>query len=202
MVNQPSKGSGRPIPKFEIDLTFSPEQGEELLKTLQARFDNNMHRHAGLAWPDVQARLEAHPDKLVSLMAMEHTGGDPDVIGRDEATGAFIFCDCASQSPQGRRSLCYDRAALESRKRNKPGGSATEVASLLGIEMLTEAQYRELQALGEFDTTTSSWVQTPAPIRALGGALFCDRRYDHVFVYHNGAESYYGARGFRGRLKV
>lgn len=196
------KGSGKPNADFEIDLTYSPMEGAALLGTLQQRFEENGHRHAGVAWSDVQARLEAQPDKLKALIGMERTGGEPDVIGRDAATGAIIFCDCAPESPGGRRSLCFDDAALASRKQNKPGGSAMGMAARLGIEMLTEAQYRALQALEPFDTKTSSWVQTPAAIRALGGALFCDRRYDYVFVYHNGAESYYAARGFRGRLLV
>jgi len=175
---------------------------DDLIKTLKDRFAKNMRRHTGIDWNAVQAKLEASPEKLQTLSAMERTGGDPDVIGYDEKSGAFIFCDCSPESPTGRRSLCYDRAALDSRKENKPGGNAVEMASSLGIEILTEQQYRELQELGEFDRKTSSWVKTPAKIRELGGALFCDRRYDQVFVYHNGAESYYAARGFRGRLKI
>lgn len=175
---------------------------DDLIKTLKNRFAKNMRRHTGIDWNAVQAKLEASPEKLQTLSAMERTGGDPDVIGYDEKSGAFIFCDCSPESPTGRRSLCYDRAALDSRKENKPGGNAVEMASSLGIEILTEQQYRELQELGEFDRKTSSWVKTPAKIRELGGALFCDRRYDQVFVYHNGAESYYAARGFRGRLKI
>ena len=175
---------------------------EELIKTLKNRFEKNMGRHAGIDWSSVQARLESSSEKLQALGEMERTGGEPDVIGRDEATGELLFCDCSPESPTGRRSLCYDREALDSRKANKPGGSAIEMASSMDIEILTEQQYRELQELGEFDGKTSSWVKTPAEIRDLGGALFCDRRYDHVFVYHNGAESYYAARGFRGRLKV
>jgi len=175
---------------------------DELIKTLKERFAKNLRRHTGIDWEAVQARLEASPEKLQTIYAMERTGGDPDVIGYDEKTGAFIFCDCSSESPAGRRSLCYDRVALDSRKENKPGRNAIEMASSLGIEILTEQQYRELQELGEFDRKTSSWVKTPAKIREMGGALFCDRRYDHVFVYHNGAESYYAARGFRGRLMV
>ncbi|HEX2281644.1 MAG TPA: DUF4256 domain-containing protein [Thermomicrobiales bacterium] len=173
-----------------------------LLRTLQARFEKNMTRHKGLEWAKIQTRLEANPDKLSSLNEMERTGGEPDVVGHDKKTGEYIFYDCSAQSPKGRRSLCYDREALEARKEHKPKGSATDLASVMGIELLTEEQYRELQELGEFDTTTSSWVKTPPDIRRLGGALFCDRRYGHVFVYHNGAESYYAARGFRGSLRV
>lgn|SRR5574341_166689 len=175
---------------------------DELIKTLKDRFAKNLHRHTGIDWNSVQAKLESLPEKLQVLNQMERTGGEPDVIGRDEATGEFIFCDCSPESPIGRRSLCYDREALDSRKENKPSGNAIEKASAIGIEILTEQQYRELQKFGEFDRKTSSWVRTPAKIRFLGGALFCDRRYDHVFVYHNSAESYYSARGFRGRLKV
>lgn len=175
---------------------------EELINTLKERFENNMNRHPGIEWSAVEARLQAHPEKLRSLSEMERTGGEPDVVGYDEASGAFIFYDCSPESPAGRRSLCYDRAALEARKKHKPKGSAMELAAEMGIEMLTEEQYRELQKLGEFDKKTSSWVKTPDSIRKLGGALFCDRRYNHVFVYHNGAESYYASRGFRGLLKV
>jgi hypothetical protein len=175
---------------------------DELIKALKERFGRNMRRHTGIEWNSVQAKLQARPEKLQALYEMERTGGEPDVVGREEATGELIFCDCSPESPAGRRSLCYDREALDSRKENKPSGNALEMASSMGIEVLTERQYRELQTLGEFDKKTSSWVQTPAKIRELGGALFCDRRYDHVFVYHNGAESYYAARGFRGRLKV
>ena len=161
-----------------------------------------MNRHKGLAWAEVQARLEASAEKLWSLSEMERTGGEPDVIGHDQKTGEYVFCDCSAESPKDRRSLCYDREALESRKENKPQDSAVNVAAAMGIELLTEEQYRDLQKLGNFDTKTSSWVKTPSEIRKLGGALFCDRRYDTVFVYHNGAESYYAARGFRGSLKV
>ena len=182
--------------------TFSHKQRKELLSTLQARFDNNMSRHKGLAWAQVQARLEADAEKLWSLNEMERTGGEPDVVGHDKKTGEYIFYDCSAESPGGRRSLCYDRAALESRKEHKPEGNAMDMAAAMGIELLTEEQYRELQKLGNFDTKTSSWVKTPSAIRKLGGALFCDRRYDTVFVYHNGAESYYAARGFRGSLRV
>lgn len=174
----------------------------ELIATLRERFAKHLHRHAGIDWRQVQAKLEASPAKLKVLEGMERTGGEPDVVAHDETTGEFIFCDCSPETPTGRRSLCYDRTALDSRKENKPGGAAVDMASSMGVEILTEAQYRELQALGEFDRKTSSWVGTPPEIRALGGALFCDRRYGHVFLYHNGAESYYAARGFRGRLKV
>ena len=178
------------------------KQQEELLGTLQTRFEKNMHRHEGLAWAAVQARLAAHPEKLDLLDAMESTGGEPDVVGQDTQTGEIIFYDCAAESPKGRRSLCYDREALEARKANKPKDSAVDMAAAMGIALLTEDQYRVLQELGEFDLKTSSWVQTPAEVRKLGGALFCDRRYDTVFVYHNGADSYYAARGFRGSLRV
>jgi len=177
-------------------------QRDELLNTLKDRFTINSKRHAGVDWSAVQARLEASPDKLKVLSEMENSGGEPDVIGHDKVTGEILFCDCSPESPAGRRSLCYDRAALDSRKENKPSGSAIEMASSMGIEVLTEQQYRELQTLGEFDKKTSSWVLAPDKIRKLGGAVFCDRRYDTVFFYHNGADSYYGARGFRGRLKV
>jgi hypothetical protein len=181
---------------------LSPEQREELLLALQARFEKNMKRHKGLEWAKVQATLEAHPGKLWSLNEMEESGGEPDVVGHDKKSGEYIFYDCSAETPKGRRSICYDGEALESRKEHKPKNSAVEMAAYMGIELLTEEQYRELQELGEFDTKTSSWVETPAAIRKLGGALFCDRRYDHIFVYHNGAESYYGARAFRGSLRV
>lgn len=183
---------------------LSPKQRDELLSVLKARFEKNMNRHKGLEWANVQAKLDA-PDgreKLWSLNEMERTGGEPDVIGYDKKTGEYIFYDCSAESPIGRRSLCYDRAALESRKEHKPKNSAMDMAAAMGIELLSEEQYRELQKLGNFDLKTSSWVKTPAEIRKLGGALFCDRRYDHVFVYHNGAESYYAARGFRGSLRI
>jgi Protein of unknown function (DUF4256) len=173
-----------------------------LINTLKDRFEKNMGRHASIDWSSVQAKLQASPEKLQVLQEMERTGGEPDVIGYDQTTCEIIFCDCSAESPSGRRSLCYDRDALESRKENKPSGNAIEMASAIGIEILTEEQYRELQELGAFDKKTSSWVETPTAIRDLGGAVFCDRRYDHVFVYHNGAESYYAARGFRGRLRV
>jgi hypothetical protein len=202
MAKKSSKGNGRTIPKIEINLELSPEQGEELLKTLKVRFEKNMNRHKGLEWPKIQAKLEANPEKLSSLNAMESTGGEPDVVGYDKKTGEHIFCDCSAESPKGRRSVCYDREALESRKEHKPGNSAIDMAAVMGIEILTEEQYRELQKLGNFDTKTSSWVKTPADIRKLGGAIFCDRRYDTVFLYHNGAESYYAVRGFRGSLRV
>ena len=181
---------------------LSPEQREELLKTLKARFEKNMNRHKGLEWAKVQAKLEANTEKLWSLNEMERTGGEPDVVGHDKKTGEYIFYDCSAESPKGRRSVCYDHEALESRKEHKPENSAIDMAADMGIELLTEEQYRELQKLGNFDTKTSSWVKTPANIRKLGGAIFCDRRYDTVFVYHNGAESYYAARGFRGSLRV
>lgn len=181
---------------------LSPEQGEEILMALKARFEKNMNRHKGLEWAKVETRLEASPEKLWSLREMEATGGEPDVVDFDQETGEYIFIDCCAESPKGRRSVCFDTEALESRKEHKPKNSALGMAYVMGIEILTEEQYRELQELGEFDKKTSSWVQTPVEIRELGGALFCDRRYDHVFVYHNGAESYYGARGFRGMLRV
>ena len=182
--------------------TVLKKQREEIISVLKARFEKNMNRHKGLEWAKLQAKLEANIEKLRSLNEMERTGGEPDVIGRDEKAGEYIFYDCSAESPQGRRSFCYDREALESRKENKPKNSAVDMASAMGIELLTEEQYRELQKLGNFDTKTSSWVKTPSAIRKLGGALFCDRRYDTVFVYHNGAESYYAARGFRGSLRV
>jgi hypothetical protein len=178
------------------------QQRAELLRTLRARFEKNMNRHRGLEWVAVQARLEADPGKLWSLLEMERTGGEPDVVGQEGETGEYVFYDCSAESPQGRRSVCYDREALESRKEHKPENSAVDMAAAMGIELLTEEQYRELQKLGAFDLKTSSWVRTPAGIRRLGGALFCDRRYDQVFVYHNGASSYYAARAFRGSLKV
>ena len=179
-----------------------PEQREELLKTLKARFEKHMNRHKGLAWAQVQARLEANADGLWSLNEMERTGGEPDVVSHDKKTGAYIFYDCSAESPKDRRSLCYDGEALQARKEHKPAGSALDMAAGMGIELLTEEQYRELQNLGEFDTKTSSWVQTPPAIRQRGGAVFCARRYDTVFLYHNGSESYYAARGFRGALRI
>lgn len=182
--------------------TLSKKQSDELLKTLKARFEKNISRHPGLAWDEIQAKLEANAEKLWSLHEMEHTGGEPDVVGHVKKTGEYIFYDCAAETPKGRRSICYDREALDSRKENKPKDNAVGMAAAMGIELLTEEQYREMQKLAEFDTKTSSWVKTPPAIRKLGGALFCDRRFDTVFLYHNGAESYYAARGFRGWLKV
>ena len=177
-------------------------QREELLRTLKTRFEKNMNRHEGLEWAEVQAKLEANTEKLWSLNEMERTGGEPDVVGHDKGTGEYVFFDCSAESPKGRRSVCYDREGQESRKEHKPANNAMDMAASMGIELLTEDQYRALQKLGDFDLKTSSWVQTPSEIRKLGGALFCDRRYDHVFVYHNGAPSYYAARGFRGSLRV
>jgi hypothetical protein len=191
-----------PVSGAKTKRELSPEQHEELLRALKARFEKNTNRHKGLAWAQVQAKLGAGTERLWSLNEMERTGGEPDVVGHDKKTGEYIFCDCSAESPKGRRSVCYDREALESRKEHKPKNSAIDMAASMGIELLTEEQYRELQKLGDFDTKTSSWVKTPSDIRKLGGALFCDRRYDHVFVYHNGAESYYAARAFRGSLRV
>jgi hypothetical protein len=184
------------------NLTLSKKQCEELLKTLQARFEKNMNRHKGDEWAKVQARLDANIEKLWALSEMERTGGEPDVVGQEKETGKYIFCDCSEESPKGRRSLCYDREALQSRKEHKPKNNAVDLAAAIGIDLLSEEQYRELQKLGDFDTKTSSWVKTPSAIRKLGGALFCDRRFNTVFVYHNGAESYYAGRAFRGSLKV
>ena len=181
---------------------LSPEQREELLKALKARFEKNMNRHKGIEWAKVEAKLEANTEKLWSLNEMETTGGEPDVVGHDNKTGEYIFYDCSAESPKGRRSVCYDREALKSRKEHKPENSAIDMAAAMDIELLTEEQYRELQKLGNFDTKTSSWVKTPSEIRKLGGAIFADFRYGNVFVYHNGAESYYGARGVRGSLRV
>ncbi|HZS28446.1 MAG TPA: DUF4256 domain-containing protein [Candidatus Angelobacter sp.] len=181
---------------------LSPAQREELLRALKARFEKNMDRHKSLEWANVQAKLEANAEKLWSLDEMERTGGEPDVVGHDKKLGEYVFYDCSAESPTGRRSLCYDREALESRKEHKPKDSAMNMAMAMGVELLTEEQYRELQKLGSFDTKTSSWVKTPSDIRKLGGAIFCDRRYNTVFVYHNGAESYYAARGFRGSLRI
>ena len=181
---------------------LSPNQREELLNTLKARFEKNEARHKGIEWANVQAKLETNSEKLWSLHVMEETGGEPDIVGHDNDSGEYIFYDCAAESPKGRRSLCYDLEAWESRKEHKPADSAMEMATAMGIEMLTEAQYRELQQLGNFDTKTSSWVKAPDNIRKLGGAIFCDRRYDTVFTYHNGAESYYAGRAFRGALRV
>ena len=181
---------------------LSSKQRQELLTVLKARFEKNLNRHKGVEWAKVQARLEANADKLWSLHEMERTGGEPDVVGQDKKTGEYIFYDCAAESPNGRRSFCYDGEALESRREHKPKNNAIDMAAAMGVELLTEEQYRELQKLGDFDAKTSSWVKTPSDIRKLGGALFCDRRYDSIFVYHNGAESYYAARGFRGALRV
>jgi uncharacterized protein DUF4256 len=181
---------------------LSPKQREDLLRTLKARFEKHVNRHKGLEWTHVQSKLDAKTEKLWSLNEMERTDGEPDVVGHDKKTGDYIFYDCSAESPKGRRSVCYDRAALEARKEHKPKNSAVDMAAAMSIELLTEEQYRELQKLGEFDTKTSSWVKTPSEIRKLGGALFCDRRYDQVFVYHNGADSYYAARAFRGSLRV
>ena len=183
-------------------MELSPEQREELLAALKARFEKNVNRHKGLQWAKVQAKLEANPEKLWSLSEMERTGGEPDVVGHDAQTGEYIFCDCSAESPIGRRNVCYDRAGQESRKEPKPAYNAMDMAAAMGIELLTEEQYRDLQKLGNFDTKTSSWVKTPADIRKLGGALFADRRYGNVFVYHNSAPSYYSARAFRGSLRV
>ncbi|MGA7295534.1 MAG: DUF4256 domain-containing protein [Terriglobales bacterium] len=181
---------------------LSPEQHQQLLRALKARFEKNMNRHKGLEWAPIQAKLEANAEKLWSLNEMERTGGEPDVVGHDKKTGEYIFYDCSAESPKDRRSLCYDGEALDSRKENKPKGNALDLAAAMGIELLTEEQYRELQKLGEFDAKTSSWVKTPSEVRKLGGALFCDRRFNTVFLYHNGAESYYAARAFRGSLGV
>ena len=181
---------------------LTAKQRDELLETLQARFEKNLNRHKGLNWAKVQAKLEANPDKLRSLHEMERTGGEPDVVGYDKKTGEFLFYDCSAESPKGRRSLCYDREALEARKEFKPADTAQDMAAAMGVEILTEEQYQGLQKLGNFDPKTSSWLKTPAEIRKLGGAIFADRRYDHVFVYHNGADSYYGSRAFRGVLRV
>jgi hypothetical protein len=181
---------------------LSAEQREGLIRVLQTRFEKNINRHRELEWAKLQARLEAFPEKLWSLHEMERTGGEPDLVGEDAATGEFIFYDCSAESPKERRSTCYDREALESRKEFKPGHTALDMAAEMGVELLSEQEYRNLQELGAFDTKTSSWILTPDPIRKLGGALFCDRRYNHVFVYHNGAESYFAARGFRASLRV
>src|SRR5215469_15167238 len=182
--------------------SLSQKQLEELLRTLKVRFEKNMNRHKDLEWAQIEAKLKANAEKLWSLHEMERTGGEPDIVAYDQETGECVFYDCSQESPKSRRSLCYDRAALNSRKEHKPKDNAIDMAAAIGIELLTEEQYRQLQKLGPFDTKTSSWVETPSPIRKLGGALFCDRRYDTVFVYHNGAESYYAARGFRGSLRV
>jgi len=189
-------------PRKTTNKDLSARQREELLTTLKTRFEKNMNRHQGVDWANVQTKLEASPEKLWSLNEMETTGGEPDVIEFDKKTGEYIFYDCSAESPKGRRSVCYDREALNARKENKPKDSAMDMATAIGVEILTEEQYRELQKLGAFDSKTSSWVKTPADIRKLGGALFCDRRFEHVFLYHNGAQSYYSSRGFRGSLRV
>jgi hypothetical protein len=191
-----------PTKKVETKRELSPEQRKELLSTLKTRFEKNGNRHKGLEWAEVQARLEAKAEKLWSLHEMERTGGEPDVVGHDKRTGEYIFYDCSAESPKGRRSVCYDGEAQESRKEHRPENNAMDMAAAMGIELLTEEEYRELQQLGEFDTKTSSWVKTPSDIRKLDGALFCDRRYGKVFLYHNGAQSYYAARAFRGSLRV
>lgn len=204
MAKKSSKGSGKAIPKVEVNLDLAPEEREGFLKTLKVRFEKNMNRHKGVEWPKVQAKLEAHPEKLASLKAMESTGGEPDVVGYDKKTGEYIFYDCSAESPDGRRSICYDREGEEEREKKGvyPAGNAVDLAEAMGIELLNEEQYRELQKLEEFDTKTSSWIKTPADIRKLGGAIFADRRYDQVFVYHNSAPSFYASRGFRGLLRV
>lgn len=187
---------------MDSNKALSVEQQKQLLKTLKARFEKNMQRHDGMEWEKVLSKLEANPEKLWSLYEMERTEGEPDVVGYDHETDEYIFYDCSAESPKGRRSVCYDREALEARKKHKPENSAMDMAKEMGIDLLTEEQYRALQKLGNFDLKTSSWIKTPSDIRKLGGALFCDRRYGHVFVYHNGADSYYAARGFRGSLRV
>lgn len=199
-----SKGTGSPIPQVEIETELSAEQGEALLRTLKARFEQNMHRHEGIEWAKVQAKLEERVEKLASLHAMESTGGEPDVIDYDGKTDEYLFFDCSAESPAGRRSACYDREGQQEREKKgiHPAGNAIDIATAMGIEFLTEKEYRALQELGSFDTKTSNWVKTPPDIRKLGGALFCDRRFGHVFTYHNGAPSFYAARGFRGSLRV
>lgn len=194
--------SGGTIHNEPIANSMKAQEREQMLRVLRTRFEKNMHRHQVLEWVKIQARLEATPAALVSLQGMEATGGEPDVIGQDPATGQYVFCDCSAESPAGRRSLCYDRKALDARKANKPEGNAVDGAASMGVALMTEEQYRALQQVGEFDTKTSSWIATPSDVRSRGGALFCDRRYGKVFVYHNGAESYYAARGFRGVLRV
>lgn len=198
------KGGGSPLTPVEVNRDLSEEQAEALLETLEARFKKNKDRHIGIEWSKVQAKLEKNVEKLSSLNAMESTGGEPDVIEYDAESDEYIFCDCSAQSPKGRRSICYDREGQDQREKKgiHPAGNAIELADAMGIELLSQGQYRELQELGNFDTTTSSWVKTPSDIRKLGGALFGDRRFDHVFIYHNGAESFYSARGFRGLLRV
>jgi hypothetical protein len=199
-----AKSNEKAIPKVEINLEMSPGQGEELLNTLQVRFDENVDRHQGLAWPQIRAKLEAHPEKLASLNAMESTGGEPDVVAYDQKTDEYVFYDCSAESPEGRRKICYDGEGERAREKKGvyPAGNALDIAAAMGVELLNEAQYRALQKLGEFDTKTSSWLQTPSEIRELGGAIFADRRYDHIFIYHNSAPTFYSSRGFRGLLRV
>jgi hypothetical protein len=204
MAKNQSKGSGKPIPKVEIPRDMSPEDRIELLDSLKRRFEENMYRHAGLNWQDLETRLDGHPEKVLSLFAMEQTGGEPDVVRYDEETEAYVFCDCAEQSPPGRRSICYDREGQAERERKGvyPGGNAVDIADAMGVELLDEEQYRRLQDLGEFDTRTESWLRTPGDIRLRGGAIFGDRRYGRVFVFHNSAPSFYSSRGFRGQVTV
>lgn len=204
MAKKSSKGSGKPIPKIKIDLNYSQKEGEELLKILKDRFENNMHRHKGLDWSKIQSKLEDHPEKLASLYAMENTGGEPDVVEYNKKTGEYVFYDCSEESPEGRRSICYDAEAQEEREKKgvHPAGNVVDLAEAMGIEILDEDQYREMQEIEAFDTRTESWVKTPADIRVKGGALFCNRRYGHVFLFHNSAPSFYSGRGFRGSLRV
>lgn len=204
MAPKSSRGGGRPIARIDVDLELSPQHAEELLQTLMLRFEDNRHRHPTLGWPEIAARLLAHPEKLASLHAMERSGGEPDVVSYEMNTDEYRFVDCSAQSPTGRRSICYDGEAMAEREKKGvyPAGSAIDLAAAMGIALLNEEQYRALQTVGEFDTTTSSWIETPTDIRARGGALFADRRYGHIFVYHNGAPSFYAARGFRGSLRV
>ncbi|MGD8633760.1 MAG: DUF4256 domain-containing protein [Anaerolineales bacterium] len=204
MAKNPSKGSGKPIPKVEFSLDPSPAQREELLVTLKDRFERNMNRHRSVEWANVQARLEKHPEKLSSLFAMESTGGEPDVVVHDDETDEYVFTDCSEQSPEGRRSICYDGDGQEAREKKgvHPAGNAVDLSAAMGIELLDEDQYMQLQQLGEFDTRSESWLQTPESVRELGGAIFGDRRYGRVFVFHNSAPSFYSARGFRGSLRV
>ena len=204
MAKKSSKGGGKPIPKIKIDLDYSQKEGEELLKTLKDRFENNMHRHNGLDWSKIQSKLEDHPEKLASLYAMENTGGEPDVVDYNEKTGEYVFYDCSEESPEGRRSICYDAEAQVEREKKgvHPAGNVVDLAEAMGVEILDEVQYREMQELEAFDTRTESWVKTPADIRERGGALFCNRRYGHVFMFHNSAPSFYSGRGFRGSLRV
>ena len=204
MAKKSGKGGGPPKQKIEVDLKISPKQGEDFIKVLQARFEKHMDRHKGLDWAKIQVKLEAQPEKLASLHAMEETGGEPDVVAHDRKADEYVFYDCAAESPQGRRSICYDREGQQEREKKGvyPAGNAVDLAEAMGIALLTEEEYRALQELGEFDTKTESWVRTPEEIRALGGAIFCDRRYGRVFTFHNSAPSCYAARGFRGALRV